>query len=254
MVKIFAFFNQAGGVGKTTLVMNIGYLLAKKTNKVLLIDMDPQASLTLFMGLDPREVSFTVHEALANGSDLPVYINIHSMSLSPTSPKTDEFEEQLLRAGDYKVLRRSLDKHKNDYDYVLIDCPPSKSINSKIAMAAADYIVIPVTTEFKGLAGTDHVLDTITQVKSQVNEDLSIAAFIPTMYDGRTRQHRLSLEDLEEGLSAVAPISPPIPKSIAFADASSLQIPFAQYDPKHQAVDILKTIATFLVEATHAPS
>lgn len=254
MAKILAFFNQAGGVGKTTLVMNLGYQLAKRKSRVLLVDMDPQSSLTLFMGLDPREVPFSVHEALVSGSKLPVNIDIHRMSIAPTNPQTDEFEEQLLSSRDYAVLRRALEPLANDYDYVLIDCPPSKNVNSKIAMAAADYIVIPVTTEFKGLAGTDQVLETIAKVKTKLNEGLSILAIIPTMFDGRTRQHRLSLEDLEAGLSTVAPISPPIPKSIAFADASSLQIPFAQYDPQHQAVDVLDTIATFLVEATYESS
>ena len=193
MAKIFAFFNQAGGVGKTTLVMNLGYHLSKSPSRVLLVDMDPQASLTLFMGIDPREVPCTVHEALATRAKLSVNIDIHRMSLAPANPNTDEFEEQLLREGDFEVLRRELAEVSGDYDYILIDCPPSKSINSKIALTAADFIVIPVTTEFKGLAGTDQVLDTIAQVKRRFNSQLAIAAIVPTMFDGRTRQHRMSL-------------------------------------------------------------
>lgn len=246
MARIISFFNQAGGVGKTTLVMNIGFHLAKERNRVLLVDMDPQASLTLFMGLSPREVSRSAHQAIVEGKLLPVNFNIHRMDLAPTNLQADRFEEKLSLDGRWKQLRELLQAEANDYDFVLIDCPPSKGVSSKLSLVAASHLVIPVATEFKGLAGTDQLLETVAYIRQTINPQLEIAAVIPTMFDGRTRQHQSCLEDIESQLSKVVPISPPIPKSIAFADASSLQVPLAGYDPKHPAVDSLQMIAKFL--------
>jgi chromosome partitioning protein len=155
--RIIALFNQSGGVAKTTLTQNLGYHLAqKKKNRVLLVDIDPQASLTTFMGLEPDELETSIHASIVEGKPLPVMPElIHGMSLVPADINLAASEMQLAGAiaREYR-LKNALVTVQENYDFILIDCPPSLGLLSIISLTAATHILVPVQCQFKSFKGT----------------------------------------------------------------------------------------------------
>ena len=145
MPIIISNFNQAGGVAKSTLTQNLGYHLARRKHRVLLIDMDPQATLTTFMGLVPRELEKTIYNAIVDEQPIPIHENIHGVDLAPTNVALSLAEAQLVNADMREFrLRDALEPIKNSYDFILIDCPPSLGILSNISLVASDFILVPV--------------------------------------------------------------------------------------------------------------
>jgi chromosome partitioning protein len=247
--RIIALFNQSGGVGKTSLTMNLGYHLAqKKKNRVLLVDMDPQASLTTFMGLESENLTKTVYEAVVGEEQLPIHPElIHGMALVPANINLSAAELELVAALMREMrLKNALAPVLDKYDYILIDCPPSLGILSVISLVAATHVLVPIQCQFKSFQGTDLLLRTVAALKKGANRTLSVAGFIPTMYDARTAQESRTSKAISEQLSPVATVFDPIPKTIAFADASEARLPLALYNSKNPAVGVLKKIASSL--------
>ncbi|MBW4571698.1 MAG: ParA family protein [Tolypothrix carrinoi HA7290-LM1] len=243
--RIITLFNQSGGVAKTTLTHNLGYHLAANKHRVLLVDMDPQASLTNFMGVDPESLEKTVYNAIIDEEPLFVYPEtIHGLALAPTNINLSAAELLLpaATAREYR-LSEAIAPIRDDYDFILIDCPPSLGILSILSLTAATHILVPIQCQFKSFLGTDLLLSSVARVKKKLNKELQIAGFIPTMLDSRTAQETRTLQAVEEQLSQIGTIYPPIPKSIAFADASEHRMPLGMYDKKHPAVKILNKIA-----------
>ncbi|NJK37250.1 MAG: ParA family protein [Oscillatoriales cyanobacterium RM1_1_9] len=242
--KVIALFNQSGGVAKTTLTMNLGYQLAQRQHRVLLVDMDPQASLTAFMGLEPSELAETIYESLMVGETLPIHSDIYQMDLLPANINLSGAELELVVA-DLRDLRlvEALKPGRERYDFILIDCPPSLGILSYISLVAATHVLIPIQTEYKALKGTELLLQTLARVKKRANQELQVAGILPTMYDGRTVQAAQSLQSITESLSEIARVYPPLTRSIAFADAAQQHQPLAVYNPKHPALKILTEVA-----------
>lgn len=244
MSRVIALFNQSGGVGKSTLTMNIGYHLAQRQQRVLLVDLDPQASLTVFMGLEPSELDRTVYEAIVIGEQLPIHKNIHNMDLVPASINLSGAELELVVADMRDVrLKEALKPSLKQYDFIFIDCPPSLGILSYISLVASTHVLIPIQTQYKALKGTELLLNTIGRVRSRANRKLQVAGVIPTMHDSRTVQGEMSLQSIQEHLSKIGKIYPTIPRSVAFADASQEHVPLALYNAKHPAVSLLNQIA-----------
>jgi chromosome partitioning protein len=242
--KVIAIFNQSGGVSKSTLTMNLGYQLTQLKQKILLVDLDPQASLTVFMGLEPADLEKTVYEAILIGEPLPVHCHIHQMDLAPANINLSGAELELVVADMREIrLREALSPVQSQYDFILIDCPPSLGILSYIGLVAATHVLIPIQTQYKALKGTELLLKTISRVQSRANRTLKIAGIVPTLHDSRTVQGDLSLQTIEEQLSKVGVIYPAIPRSVAFADAVQEHLPLALYNPKHPAVKLLIQIA-----------
>ncbi len=132
------------------------------------------------------------------------------------------------------------------YDFILIDCPPSLGLLSIISLTAATHILVPVQCQFKSFKGTELLLSTVASVRSHTNPTLQFAGFVPTMFDGRTAQESRTVKAVQEQLSDIGTVYPPIPKTIAFADASEHRVPLALFDKNHPAVGILKKIASSL--------
>lgn len=247
MSRVIALFNQSGGVGKSTLTMNLGYHLAQRQQRVLLVDMDPQASLTAFMGLEPSELEKTVYEAILAGEPLAIHKDIHDMDLAAANIDLSGAELELVVADMRDVrLKEALKPVLKQYDFILVDCPPSLGILSYITLVASTHVLIPIHTQYKSLKGTELLLNTISRVRSRANRKLQIAGVVPTMHDARTVQGEMSLQSIQEQLSKIAPIFATIPRSVAFADASQQHIPLALYNPKHPAVNLLAQIAKSL--------
>ncbi len=242
--SIIALFNQSGGVGKTTLTMNVGYHLAKLGREVLLIDDDPQGSLTVFMGLEPNQLTKTLYNAVVKEEEIEIIRDIFGMNLVPSNISLSTAEAELVGAmmGELR-LKQALEDIKEDYDFILIDCPPSLGILSIMSLVAATHVLVPIQTEFKALKGTELLLTTIYKTLKVANKKLKIAGFIPTMYSGRTIQAENSLKAIHEQLSNVATIFSAIPRTTDFANASQTKKPLALYNPKHPAIKLLQEIA-----------
>lgn len=244
MTKVISFFNQAGGTGKTTLAMNLGYSLAQRKHKVLLVDMDPQSSLTVFMGIQPHELEKTIAQSVLDRAPVSILENLHNMDLLPSNLTLSAADVRLATAIAKETrLKKALAPIESDYDFILIDCPPTLGVLSILSLVASTHILIPMQTQFKSFVGLDLLLGTIGELQQEgVTSDLKIAGVIPNLHD-RTSQSREILEAVTEQFTGIAPVFPPIPRAVAFADASMQYLPLAAYDPKHPAVDVLNIIS-----------
>jgi len=215
----------------------------------LLVDIDPQASLTAFMGLEPFELEQTIADALLKDSPLPIYRGIYGMDLVPSNILLSAAEVQLhaVIAREWR-LKQALSSVQDAYNFVLIDCPPTLGIFSILSLVAATDVLVPIQTHFKAFLGVELLLDSIRQVRERINPELTIAGVVPMMHESRTSQGKVILEGIQEQLGMVAPIFPAISRAIAFADASMERKPLGVYEPKHPALQILELIATRLEE------
>ncbi len=242
--KIIALFNQAGGVAKTTLTHNLGYHISQRQHRVLLIDIDPQASLTKFMGLNPAELEKTVADAIIDEQPLPIHKNIDGMDLSPSNRILSTAEMQLVSAEMRDLrLKDALEPVLDTYDFILLDCPPSLGLLSYISLVAATHVLVPVETHVKAFEGTNELLQTVTRVKNRANRKLEIAGFVPTRYDRRNSADIRTLGAMQSQLESFGKIFPPIPRATAFVDASEERKPLALYDSKHSVIPLLESLA-----------
>lgn len=247
MTKVISLFNQAGGTGKTTLAMNLGYSLAQQGHRVLLVDMDPQSSLTVFMGLQPYELTDTIAQSILDREPMPILSGIHQMDLVPSNLTLSAADVKLATAIAKETrLKKALSPIEPNYDFVLIDCPPTLGVLSILSLVASTHILIPMQTQYKSFVGLDLLLGTISELQQEgVAADLKIAGVIPNLHD-RTAQSKEILEAVTEQFSGVAPVFPPVPRAVAFADASMQHLPLGLYDPKHTALTNLKAITQSL--------
>lgn len=251
MSKIISVFNQSGGVGKSTLTMNLGYHLAKRKHRVLLVDMDPQGSLTLFMGLEPSELPKTVYDLLMSDeedSSPPIY-QLHGMELLPANINLSGAELELVTADarDYR-LRDVIESFLAGYDFILIDCPPSLGLLSYISLVASTHVLVPIQTQYKAFCGTELLFKTIARIKKRTNPDLQIAGFIPTMYAAQNSQDKRAMGAIAEQMASIGKVFEPIGRSTTFADAVEDHVPLAVFNAKHPALTVLNRIAKYLEE------
>lgn len=253
MSQIFSLFNMSGGVGKSTLTMNLGFHLAKDlSQRILLIDMDPQASLTTFMGLSPFEIEKTIYDSLLQREPLAVIKDILGCDLVAANIYLAQAELQLASElrREYK-LASILDSVSSQYDVILVDCPPSLGLLSVNCLVAANYLLIPIQTEYKSVEATINLLQTTYEIAQEVNPNLKVAGAIPTMYDDRTSQAKRALQTIEEVFAALkdnpsfkeSQIFPAIPRRTDFANATAEHMPLAKFNPKHPANAQLAAIA-----------
>ncbi len=244
MTLVISIFNQAGGVGKSTLTMILGYQLYVRGHKVLLIDLDPQSSLTSFMGIDPESLEKTPFDAIINEEPLFILHNQHGMDIAPTNINLSVAEIQLVNMDFREVrLKESIEPVRHNYDFILIDCPPSLGLLSYSSLVAASHLLILIETHYKAFQGTNLLLQTISKVRRRGNRHLKIAGFVPSRYAAANSQDQRTLKAISEQFSPIAPVFDPIPRATAFVDASEQQIPLALYDPKHPVLKILDQLA-----------
>lgn len=249
MSKTIALFNQSGGVGKSTLTMNLGYALSQRGQKVLLVDMDPQASLTTFMGIDPVELPRTIYESIVGDESIPIYSDIHGCDVIPANINLSAAELELVSAMMREMrLRDALKPVSNQYDFILIDCPPSLGLLSVLSLVASTHVLVPIQTQFKSFQGTELLLNTVARLRKKANPKLQFAGFVPTMFDGRTAQETRTEKAIQDQLSPLAKVYPPIPRSIVFADASENRLPLALYSRRHPGLEVIDRIAQGLEE------
>ena len=249
MSRTIAVANQKGGVAKTTTVAALGAALAERGRSVLVVDLDPQACLTYSLGFDPDELDPTVHDVLVGRSkaaDAVLEVEEESLSVLPSNIDLAGAEAYLLmRTGREYALRQALETVE-DFDVVLIDCPPSLGVLTINGLTAADEVVIPLQCETLSHRGVGQLLETIDDVKRMTNHDLVIRGLIPTMFDGRTRHAREVLDDV--GSRYALPVfEPPVRKSIRFAEAPRAGHTIVRFSPSHPGAEAYRAIAEALV-------
>ncbi len=224
MTTTLAIANQKGGVAKTTSVASIGAALAELGHKVLLVDLDPQACLTFSLGIDPEDLQLSVHHVLTKGLD-PTEVILETedgVDLMPATIELARAEADLLtRTGREHVIKSALEDLAEggaDYDWVLLDCPPSLGVLTVAALTAADGVLVPLQCETLSHRGVGQLLDTVHDVRRFTNRKLQVWGVLPTLYDGRTNHSRTVLETISETYELDV-IEPPIPKTIKFAEA-----------------------------------
>jgi chromosome partitioning protein len=218
--RVLAVANQKGGVAKTTTVASLGSALAELGQKVLLVDLDPQACLTFSLGIDPEDLEVSVHHVLTQGAD-PTEVIIETedgVDLLPATIELARAEADLLTRTGREYVVRTVVEDVDRYDWVLLDCPPSLGVLTVAALTAATGVLVPLQCETLSHRGVGQLLDTVHDVRRFTNRDLEVWGVLPTLYDGRTNHARAVLENISESYHLDV-LEPPIPKSIRFAEA-----------------------------------
>ncbi|GAA2492737.1 ParA family protein [Terrabacter carboxydivorans] len=221
---VIALANQKGGVAKTTSVASIGAALAELGQRVLLVDLDPQACLTFSLGVDPDTVERSVHDVLTGSAELDdvVVTCEEGVDLVPSAIDLAGAEAMLLpRPGREYVLRSALEGADTAYDVVLLDCSPSLGVLTLNALTAADALIIPMPCEMLSHRGVGQLLDTVADVQKILNRDLEVWGILPTLFDGRSNHAREVLADVGERYDLPV-LEPPIPKTVRFAEAPAV--------------------------------
>ncbi|HEY0902324.1 MAG TPA: ParA family protein [Marmoricola sp.] len=218
--RVIAVANQKGGVAKTTTVASLGSALAELGQRVLLVDLDPQACLTFSLGIDPEDLELSIHHVLTKGvSPSEVMATTEDgVDLLPATIELARAEADLLTRTGREYVIRTVVEDLDDYDWVLLDCPPSLGVLTVAALTAATGVLIPLQCETLSHRGVGQLLDTVHDVRRFTNRDLDVWGVLPTLYDGRTNHARAVLETISETYDLDV-IEPPIPKSIRFAEA-----------------------------------
>lgn len=219
--RVVAVANQKGGVAKTTSVASLGAAFAELGQRVLLVDLDPQACLTFSLGHDPETIGASIHQVLLG--EVPaaqvVMACEEGLDLLPATIELAAAEQLLLtRTGREQLLKTALAPLLKSYDVVLLDCPPSLGILTTLALTAASGVLIPLQCETLSHRGVGQLLDTIHDVKKVTNRRLKVIGVLPTLYDARTTHARLVLDRIGTDYG-VDVVEPPIPKSVRFAEA-----------------------------------
>jgi chromosome partitioning protein len=234
MSTIFATVNQKGGVGKTTTAVNIASYLATFGKKILLIDSDPQGNASSGLGVDRNEVSLCMYDVIINGEEIRNIIkptSISGLDIAPATPRLAGAEVELTEVElRESKLKNAVMQVREDYDYIIIDCPPSLSLLTVNALTAADQVIIPIQCEYFALEGLSQLVKTIDLIRKSLNPDLRICGILLTMYDSRTLLSEQVVDETRQHFGGKV-FKTLIPRNIRLAEAPSFGQPIVFYDP-----------------------
>ena len=234
MGKIISVANQKGGVGKTTTTVNLSTILAKKGKKVLLIDADPQGNATSGVGVE-KEVEFSTYDILVNDTELQETIEstvIKNLYICPANMSLAGAEVELVSMMSREQrLKEKLEKVKESFDYIFIDCPPSLGLITLNSFTASDSVLIPVQCEYFALEGLGQLLNTVNLVKKHLNKDIEIEGALLTMYDIRTNLSNQVVKEVKKYFNNKV-YKNVIPRNVRVSEAPSYGMPITEYDPK----------------------
>ncbi|MEX0791454.1 MAG: ParA family protein [Actinomycetota bacterium] len=244
--RVLAVVNHKGGVGKTTTAVNLGAWLALEGHRVLVVDLDPQANATTGLGVDPRRVSSNVYQILVNGAPIEDAIEptaVRNLFCVPSTIDLAGAEIELVTAFSRELrLRKALATLDGDFDFVLIDCPPSLGLLTVNALAGATEVIVPIQCEYYALEGLGQLLKNVNLIQTNLNPALKLCGIVLTMYDGRTRLSEQVANEVRSHFPGKV-FHTVVPRSVRLSEAPSFGQPIALYDPKSRGSDAYRALA-----------
>ena len=251
MSRVIAVANQKGGVGKTTTAVNLSTSLAKKGKKVMLIDGDPQGNATSGLGIE-KEFENSLYDVLVNDVDIMTTIKdscIKTLKVCPSNMDLAGAEVELVSQMSREFrLKEKLDPIKDNFDFIIIDCPPSLGLITLNSFTAADSVLIPVQCEYYALEGLGQLLNTINLVKKHLNKELEIEGAVLTMYDMRTNLSNQVVKEVKRYFDDKV-YKTVIPRNIKLSEAPSFGMPIGLYDPKSKGARAYEKLAREVLKA-----
>jgi chromosome partitioning protein len=243
---VIAITNQKGGVGKTTTAVNLSACLADLGKKVLMLDIDPQGNATSGIGIDKQKIKRCIYDALINDIDarkIIVESSIGGLDVIPATIQLAGAEIELVPTLSREVrLKKVIEKIRNEYDFIFIDCPPSLGLLTLNALTAADIVLVPIQCEYYALEGLGQLVNTIDLVKKHLNSDLQIRGVILTMYDSRTNLSLQVADEVRKHFGEVV-FRAVIPRNVRLSEAPSHGEPIIKYDPRSKGAEVYKLLA-----------
>lgn len=246
MGRIVAIANQKGGVGKTTTAINLAAALAESGQKVLAVDFDPQGNMSSGLGIEKQVLKQTVYEMLideAEYDEVVMKTETENLSILPSNVNLAGAEIELLEVENRETtLKRCLAPVRNQYDFIIIDCPPSLSLLTINALTASDTVLVPIQCEYYALEGLSQMMKTIKLVKKKLNSNLQMEGVVFTMYDARNKLSQQVVDSVKEALSERI-YNTIIPRNVRLAEAPSYGMPVTEYDSKSTGAESYRLLA-----------
>jgi chromosome partitioning protein len=250
--RVIAFANQKGGVAKTTTTLNLAVAFKEQGLSVLAIDLDPQGNLTMSQGFNPDSIERSMYDVLVHRLPIEQVINKGEVDLAVSSIDLAGAELALSSLiGRERALEKGLAPIKDDYDWILIDTPPSLGLLTINALVASDGVIVPVQCEYLSLRGLVQLENTLSMIRENINPDVEIQGILPTMFDGRTLHAREAVEILEENFGDLV-FKTRIRKTIRYAEAPVKGQSALKYDPTGTAAEAYRDLAKEVLNGTQA--
>jgi len=251
MGRIIAITNQKGGVGKTTTAINLSAALAERRKKVLLIDIDPQGNATSGLGVDKNRLENSIYDLLIGECSLKectLDTSVKRLKIIPSNIDLSGAEIEIVEMKDKEfLLKKRTDKIRNNYDYIIIDCPPSLSMLTINAMTAADSILVPIQCEYYALEGLSQLIQTTDLIRERLNSSLYIEGIVFTMFDARTNLSNQVVETVKTNLKQNI-YKTTIPRNVRLAEAPSYGQPVTTYDTRSSGAQAYRSLAKEVIK------